>query len=375
MNETMSLTALRMAQIQQQYSHQLLEGTVFSIADFLNFGNFRLDEYCKQLYPHPQSGEIIRIAQQYCEEHGIWCDNAKHYITCELYLYPDAQFDRMLAMVENNAIDYYLNDVVGRDLFGHLKATEQLEARNLMKRMASVDHHLLLPADATPVEKANVEILQFMKETSPAVWFEEFMQLYCYHIDVTHRDGNSDALGHIPTVEEYIDLRCHTSGMHHIVLLIEYAEGNFLSKEWCAAAGIDDYLRRVNFLTAAFGCLSNDLFSFEKEVIDNSTDANLLMAVALNHPAYTFNEVIGSAAKIVQDILIELLDLIDKINGQLSKASAADADKTARLNKHLKGIDKCVQASWLWQVYTKRYKRPASIWLETQLPDPIAKAV
>jgi hypothetical protein len=375
MNQTMSLTARRMAQIQQQYAQQIVEGTVFSIAHFLNYGTFTLQDYCRQLYPHPQSEAIIRIAQQFCEDHGIWCDNAKHYITCELYLYPDAEFDRMLAMVENNASDYYLNDVVGRDLFGHLNVSEQTEARSLMKRMASVDHHLQLPPNATPVEKANVDILKFMKDTSPALWFEEFMQLYCYHIDVTHRDGNSDALGHIPTVEEYIDLRCHTSGMHHIVLLIEYAEGNFLHKEWCAALGIDRYLQRVNFLTAAFGCLSNDLFSFEKEVIDNSTDANLLMAVALNHPEYSFTEVIRSAATIVQDILMELLDLIDKISLQLKNAGETDTDKTARLEKHLKGIEKCVQASWLWQVYTKRYKRPASIWVETQLPNPMAKAV
>ncbi|MBO9728725.1 MAG: hypothetical protein J7623_08815 [Chitinophaga sp.] len=375
MKRTMSLTARRMAQIQRQYLQQLMEGTTFSIADLLNFGSFTLQDYCKKLYPHPQSDEIIRIAQAFCEEHNIWCENARHYITCELYLYPDAQFDRMLAMVENNAIDYYLNDVAGRDLFGHLKATEQQDARNLMKRMASVDHHLSLPENATPVEKANIYILKFMKETSPAAWFEEFLQLYCYHIDVTHKDGNSDALGHIPTVEEYIGLRCHTSGMHHIVLLIEYADGNFLNKEWCAAAGIDVYLQRVNFLTAAFGCLSNDLFSFEKEVIDNSTDANLLMAIALNHPDYSFPEVINSAAKIVQDVLVELLDLMDKINVQLSLAPAADADKIARLHQHLKGIDKCVQASWLWQVYTKRYKRPASIWVETQLPNATAKAV
>ncbi|WP_212003346.1 terpene synthase family protein [Chitinophaga sp. HK235] len=375
MKKDLSLTAQRMGQIQMQYRELITAGTTFSIADFLNFDNFTLKEYCQTLNPHPQSETIIKIAQQYCEEHGIWIEQAKHYITCELFLYPDAEFDRLVSMVENNAIDYYLNDIIGRDLFGHLNADRQHEARELMKRMSSVDCNLLLPDNATSVEKANIEILRFMKNTSPFPWFEKFLHLYCYHIDVTHKDGNSDAQGYIPSINEYIELRCHTSGMHHIVMLIEYADGNFLNMDWCSDLGIDNYLQRVNFLTAAFGCLSNDLFSFEKEVIDNSTDANLLTVVALNNPMFTLTEVIVKSAKIVQEVLIELLDLINKIKKRVHDSSGIDELRTDSLNKYLKGIEKCLQASWLWQVYTKRYKRPASIFEETQLPGSVAQAV
>jgi hypothetical protein len=244
-----------------------------------------------------------------------------------------------------------------------------------MKRMSNVDCDLSLPDNATSVEMANVEILKFMKSTSPLPWFEKFLHLYCYHIDVTHRDGNSDAQGHIPSVEEYIDLRCHTSGMHHIVMLIEYASGDFLNIDWCKEVGIDSSLQRINFLTAAFGCLSNDLFSFEKEVIDNSTDANLLMIVALNDSMCALTEVIVKSAKIVQAILIELLDLIDKIKKQLHNLFGRDELGNEALSLYLKGIEKCIQASWLWQVYTKRYKRQDSIFLETGLPNQVAQAV
>lgn len=373
MKKNVSLTARRMGRIQAQYRELIATGTMFSIADLLNFDSFVLKDYCQTLNPHPQSETIIKIAQQFCEEHGIWIEQAKHYITCELFLYPDAEFDRLVSMVENNAIDYYLNDIIGRDLFGQLNADEQSEARELMKRMSNVDGNLLLPENATSVEKANIEILKFMKSTSPLPWFEKFLQLYCYHIDVTHRDGNSDAQGYIPSIEEYIELRCHTSGMHHIVMLIEYASGNFLNMEWCAALGIDGYLQRINFLTAAFGCLSNDLFSFEKEVIDNSTDANLLMIVALKDPGYTLPEVIAKSAKIVQEMLVELLDLIEKVKNQLQDAAGMDESQADTLTTYLKGIEKCIQASWLWQVYTKRYKRPASIFLETSLS--VAQAI
>ena len=37
------------------------------------------------------------------------------------------------------------------------------------------------------------------------------------------------------------------------------------------------------------------------------------------------------------------------------------------LASHVAGIERGVQASWMWQVYTQRYKQPVSIWAETQL--------
>ncbi|MBC9909100.1 terpene synthase family protein [Chitinophaga varians] len=372
MKKDVSLTAQRMGQIHMQYRELISAETSFSIEKLLNFGDFTLKDFCQRLNPHPESETIIKIAQQFCEKYGIWIEQAKHYITCELFLYPDAAFDRIVVMVENNAIDYYLNDIIGRDLFSHLNAEKQFKARELMKRMSTVDYNLRLPNDATPVEIANIELLQFIKNTSPFHWFEKFLNLYCHHVDVTHKDGNSDAKGYISSIDEYIDLRCHTSGMHHIVMLIEYADNNFIDTTWCSTFGIDVYLHRVNFLTSAFGCLSNDLFSFEKEVIDNSTDANLLMIVALNNPTFTLTEVITRSAKIVQEILIELLGLIDKIKNQLRDLPMINEQQKRSLNKYLKGIEKCLQASWMWQVYTKRYKRRNSVFQETLLVESIA---
>jgi len=37
---------------------------------------------------------------------------------------------------------------------------------------------------------------------------------------------------------------------------------------------------------------------------------------------------------------------------------------------HLAGLERGVQASWMWQVYTQRYKHPESIWEETLLAAP-----
>lgn len=364
---------LRIRQICDQYHEMLNTGFCCSIQDMLNFDDFRLDNYCRKLSPHPRSEEIIQIARQYCEKYDMWTPQAIHYITCELYLYPSAEFSRMLTMLLNNAIDYRLNDIMGRDLFGHLEIVEQEKAKAMIGRMASVGEDLQSPPDPTPLVFANLELLREMKNNSTPSWFTKFLNYYKFHLEVTHRNGNTAEMGHIPTVEEYISLRCHTSGMHHIVLLIQYAKGNFIGNGYSAFIP-EEMLSRIDLLTARFGCLSNDLFSFEKEVIDAGTDANLVAIIALNMPQLSLKEAIYKTASIVQADLSELIQLIGFCYQKLENMPEQNGIRKMML-EHLIDIELCIQASWLWQVYTQRYKRRGSIWQETNLTEAISRAV
>ncbi|RFS20008.1 hypothetical protein DVR12_19985 [Chitinophaga silvatica] len=362
--------------LQEDYQALVNAGFSCSIAAFINDRRYPLKQYCKPFSPHPRSEEIISVARLFCKEHGIWLDNAQHYITCQLFLYPSASFERILVMTKNNAIDYYLNDTMGRDLFKNLSASERESAAQIIKRMASLDTSLTLQPESELIEEANVKMLREIQKNSSEGWFSKFLEMYNYHIEITHRNCNSSALGFQPTVAEYIDMRYHTSGMPHIVLLLEYAENNFLDWEWMETNGIASSLERVHWLIAAFGCLSNDIFSFEKEVIDENTDANLLAVIAINEPSWQLREVIFHATTIVRRILTEYFEKIQFLRVQISNLESINIEKARGLMQHLESIERCVQASWMWQVYTKRYKRSNSIWDETQLFDTtISKAV
>lgn len=361
-----------------QHDYQLLQkvGFTSSIIRLIDDRRNPLSDYCQPFQPHPASKAIIQAARQFCIDHGIWLDNAQHYITCQLFLYPTASYERMLVMTKNNAIDYYLNDTYGRDLFRSLSEEQQGSAAAVIERMSHLDENTHLIADAQPVERANAKMLAEIRDSSPKAWFSEFLRLYNYHLEVTHRNCNTSALGYIPDIAQYVDMRYHTSGMPHIVLLLEYAEANFLDWGWLNDTGLAPSLQRLHWLIAAFGCLSNDLFSFEKEVIDNGTDANLLAAIALNEPSWQLTEVIYHAATMVKDILREYFDLLTGIRKQVRDLSAAFPAEAAGMTQHLDCVERCVQASWKWQVHTQRYKRVHSIWEETQLPEPaILKAV
>ncbi len=348
--------------IRSEYA-QVLQTAPLSLEELFSSESFQLEGFGKGFAPHAKSEELQTIAEQFGRQYGIWLENAKHYITCTLFLYPTAGYNRLAAIVKNNAVDYFLNDTMGRDVFSLLTADKQQAAQEIVERMATLDDGLVVAPWAHPVELANAEVLNYMRQTSPGQWFREFLKFYSHHIGVTHKDLNSPVLGQIAGVSEYIEMRIHTAGMHHIMLLIEYSTGNFLDWRRLEENGLLQPLKRLHFTVAAFGALSNDLFSFEKEVIDNNSDSNLVMSILLNDPALTLREAILQSAEIVGNLLAEYSSVLAVIRRKSQNMFAL----ANGLSEHLEGVERCLEASWLWQVYTKRYKRPRSIWAETTL--------
>ncbi|SEN24648.1 hypothetical protein SAMN04488505_10967 [Chitinophaga rupis] len=354
-------SAAVLARVQQSYSNLTGAAPRFSLLELFNFEGFNLNDYCQTFSPHPQIKPLLQEARAFGEQYGIWLDNAAHYISCATFLYPNAGLERMRAIVQNLAIDYYLNDTMGRDIFVHLSPAEQEAATQMKKRMYSLREDLYMDEpNATLIEQANVEVLTYIRDTSSMSWFKEFLRLYSWHIYVAHKDCNMNAAGKLASVDEYIDSRCHLSGMHHVVKFIEYSEGLFLDWDWLAERGIHKQLERLHDITAAIGGLMNDLFSFEKEVIRNGADSNLVMVILCNQPALTLEEGIRQAAGIVRNQLIEFLALMDYVKTAVQQEPL--------MLSHLQGLERCVQASWIWQVYTRRYKSADSIFVETRLP-------
>jgi len=157
--------------------------------------------------------------------------------------------------------------------------------------------------------------------------------------------------------------------MPHTVSMIEYSQGNYLDWPLLGRLGIAQEFRELGTTVSLIGALMNDLFSFEKEVIDNGSDSNLLAIIVLNNFRMELREAMSVATTIVRNLLAEYgrctESLFENIDG------LAEADLRAGLLRYMEGIRKCVQTCWLWQVDTKRYKRPGSIWKETSLSSPV----
>ncbi|NML22367.1 hypothetical protein HHL16_15900 [Pseudoflavitalea sp. G-6-1-2] len=355
--------ASRIVSIQRDY--EALRGhAAFSLQELFNFTQFDLNAFCASFSPHPESKTLSRSAKEFCDRYGIWLPNAEHYISCALYLYPAATLHRMETMLKNLAIGYYLNDIMGRDLFKYLAVEDRHQASTMIQRMSKVHPPFIDDAGNDPVEQANLEMLGEVLQHSPEDWFNRFLPCFSKYIEVTHQDCSCVKLGSILSVKKYVNMRYCTSGMGHIVQFIEYAEGDFLNWQWLTEKGLNETLERVHRSTALIGALMNDFFSFEKEVIDNNADSNLLMAVALNNPDYGLNNVIDHCAGIIRSLLKDYLNGVHQIKKAIANQKDVDS---GIMRRHLVGLDRCVQASWLWQVFTQRYKRSVSIWKETTL--------
>ena len=352
--------------IKSEYA-ELVHSHSFSLEELFSPKDFKFDEFCKTFSVYPQSEELLNRSEAFGREYGVWQANTKHYINCAFLLYPRGRFDQMLTIMKNLTVGFYLNDTMGRDLFKFLSAEEQKSSTRLIERMASLDESADPGDEAGPVEIANSIALREFRDAAPREWFLKFKRLYSYHLKITHRDGDTDAVGYLPEVDEYITRRCHLAGMNHIVLWVEFSDGRFLDWELLKKHSLSRRMERLHWLSAAFGALSNDLFSFEKEVIDNDSDSNLVAIVAMNKPYLSLEAVIEESSEIVRDVVLELISLLDIMAGEIPKLEAADPALAETLSTHLKGLVRFIQASWLWQLHARRYKRPHSIWHETTL--------
>ena len=348
--------------ILEEYKQSTTSTTPYCLLELLSPAHIRLDEYCKPFTPHPDSESLKKQVKDFCEQYGIWLPGAQHYITCAIYLFPSAPLYRIIPTVKNNVIDFYLNDVMGREVFPNLSQLQQTLYGNIKESMAGLYKCRTLNEGAKPIEIANFEMLREIAATSTQDWFEEFLRLYCYHIDLAHRDCNASGIGHILTLEEYVELRCHVSGMPHTVMLIEYCQGKFLDWKQLRELELSEKMRRLNWVVSLIGCLMNDLFSFEKEVIDNACESNLVMVLLMNKEGMSLSSAITGASAIVRNLIEEFFELTAKIRNAINGTMRQNA-----INEYLIGLERCVQASWVWQVYTKRYKRVRSMWKETNL--------
>lgn len=360
------VTALRT--IKLQYA-ELLNSTIpISLLSLFNSENFQFDAYCSDYAPHPEISTLKKSTTSFGEKYGILLPDADAYITCSMFLFPEAPLDKIITISKNYAVDFYLNDKMGRDARPANHEMQVLYA--IRDRLAAIGSDLQLKDGASLAEKASIEVLKEIADGAPKSWFDNFLRLYLAHINVAHQSYDLNSLGYIQSIEDYIRMRADISGMPHTVAMIEYADGVFLDWDLLAQIGIAEEVKRAGETVAYIGALTNDFFSFEKEVIDNQSDSNLIFLVLVNNFRMRLDEAIQVAGHIIRDLLADYAAAMDLIEDRIQQSAISALSKTD-LHRYLKGLKYVLQACWTWQTYTQRYKRPSSIWQQTSRKEKV----
>jgi hypothetical protein len=360
----MTVSAMR-ERITAEY-RDLCASDPMTLKELLAPEEFQFDEFCRNFRPHPHENELKKRAEAFGLKYGIWQANSPHNINGAWYLYPGADANRLFTIIKNLLIGFYLNDVMGRDVFKYLPPERQQSSRRLIKHMSSLTKSLSVGPDSSTLECIHAEMLTEIKTGSPADWFDNFLNDYCRHLDITHSDQNAESLGHIPKIDEYIENRCYYAGVRHLLRWIEYSNGEFLDWEALRKTAIYSRLKRLHWAAAAFPALSNDLFSLEAEVVDNGCDSNLVTVILLNKPNLSLGEAIQETSAIIRQIVAEIFELFHSIKVDVMQLEDSSPVPATTLSAHLLAIERFTQACWVWQSYSLRYKRPDSIWAETR---------
>ncbi|MBF6447315.1 terpene synthase [Nocardia elegans] len=343
------------AAMHAQYQ-ELLHGDRWSLRALFSTDDCDIAQYCSSFRPNRFGAQACAEVEAFCRRHRIWLERGgAAYNSMTPYLHPRTiSLARMTTIGIYNAILFALNDTVGREKFGHLSEAERAQAQLEVDRLCRLfESGRIRPDNSTPIVEATVEFLTTLTDQAEPVWLERFRASTIDHLRSAIRDQNVGARGDLLSVDDYINLRNEVSGMYPAIQLCEFARDTTLPWDRLAAAGLAEDLRTLERLTAEVGALMNDVFSFEKEVIVDRSDFNLISILLLNTPGATLADAVLGAAQIVRERLTDfrrlrqdLLDRCPALSPPLATAVTAYADD----------LDQCVQASWVWQCATSRYK-------------------
>ncbi|MGK8523370.1 terpene synthase family protein [Nocardia asteroides] len=344
-----------------QHEMLLRTGRQWSLRAMFGTPDWDIVDYCRDFQPNRFGQQACAEVERFCREHGIWLELAgPHYNSMTPYLHPGAIcVERMTIIGLYNAILFWLNDTVGREKFGHLGDDEQRQARVAVDRLRVLLRTRSAPRDPTPLETSTSAFLAKLSALADPDWLDRFVESTIEHLEPAIQDQNARARGGLLSVAEYIDLRSRVSGMYPAIALCEFGRDDYLPWERIERAGLAADLRRLQVLTVEIGALMNDVFSFEKECIVDLADFNLIPVVLLNHPGWSLEDAVRGATEIVRARLAEFRAVGAVVTERCDRSGARDAATAATVSAHVADLIGCVQATWVWQVETLRYKGPS----------------
>ncbi|WP_406238854.1 terpene synthase family protein [Nocardia sp. NBC_01009] len=355
----------RLATMRAEYVTLLRAQPVWSLRELFSTSDCDIVDFCRGFAPNPFGESACADVEEFCTRRGIWLEaGGAHYNSMTPYLHPHAvTAERMTIIGIYNAILFWLNDTVGREKFAHLTDAEQRQARVTVERLCDLIETRRAAADPSAVEAATAEFLALADRQADTDWLARFLDSTVDHLRPAIRDQNARARGDLLTVVDYIELRAHVSGMYPAIALCEFGRDEYLRWERVRAAGLEVDLRRLQRLTVEIGALMNDVFSFEKECIWDRADFNLIPVCLLNTPGVGLSDAVHAAAHIVRDRITEFRLVRARIDRVCAHTDPIVAEP---VSAHVQDLLGCVQATWVWQLATMRYKGE-SVFAENRL--------
>lgn len=304
-----------------------------------------------QISPH--AGQAMQIGERYCRSLGIWRSNFHEYASMSAYLFPRAHLDGLVAIDLLNNLLFYLDDTLTE---GRASGGFGQETQSLLDTCTRILREGYTPAQSNPVFETCKTLRPMIQRLAPPGLQERLVRSLRHHFMAASHDMDSVYVNGEISVEKYIELREHDSGMHPTLDLLELGLGIHLPDHVLH----EKTMHSLRQCTIRIGSLMNDLFSYEKEVLERGQRFNLVN-VLMEARAIPFPQAVHESIVTVNhltDIFLALENqLPDWANPQLNQMAA----------RYVEGLRDQIIACWQWQISTNRYKSATSPFPELRL--------
>ncbi len=320
------------------------------------------DLHLAQHFPlrlYPQFEEIETIISDISQTLNIKLPHYHNYQSMTYFMFPDTTAERLVALSLLSNLLYYIDDLYDRH-----KLHPHPETLDLPRHFKKVIEIFCLGDAAMPCQQhllydTALALHHHFLQLSNPTWFEHFVKVLTEHLMSTRPQSMTEP-EHYNSAEEYFRVRELDGGIWTSINSIEFAANRFLPQKIHNHPHIHD----MSLLCGRIATLTNDLFSYEKEVIDMGSQFNLL-AVLMQSAGLTFEQAVHCAIESINYDTAKFVEACDTV------PDFGTMDLNTDVQMYIQGLRDILSATWYWQMATDRYRSPTSPFVELRCPSPL----
>ncbi len=271
------------------------------------------------------------------------------YNTVTVYVFPHTSVERLVTINLWLNLVIFIDDLYDRNI-NHIYSNETEKYQNILENTISIICDGYEPGTEHLFYPVAYELHRRFHEFAMPESIERFRVGTIKHLkSVT--SGINDILDDngVVSVAKYMQLREADSGIEIMISMIEVALDILIPDEVLYHPQIQSLIQLV---TRFFG-FSNDLFSYEKEVLRLGSRFNLI-PVLMEAEQLSFAEAVHEAIVLVNKEAVEFFE----IESNLPVWQEPHFNEAARL--YVSSLKDQIIATYHWQYSTNRYRSPNS---------------
>ncbi|HLY29158.1 MAG TPA: terpene synthase family protein [Aggregatilineales bacterium] len=313
--------------------------------------------------PHASTAETTVLA--WARQSGIYIPGIKLVLGTASYLYPKTSLERLVVMGKMLTLLFYIDDV-----YGDLTSSQGLEATanevfTEIEGCCSAFSVKSVPegAEGDAAIGAFLHIRQEMDGLAPVGWLNRFSESLSEHLYSSVLPNMYGWNAQAQSVPGYIHVRERTSGMYPTVDFIEFANNAYLPQRVINLPVIG----QLRLDVARIGSLSNDLFSYHKEVTEQGLLMNLVQVIQTTEHL-SVAQSLQKAVDLINDATRDFQKSVAQARGTDWRSARLDAQTVEAIERYITGLEYEISATWYWQLSTNRYRSAASPFVELSTP-------